>query len=42
MRARIGPRIPNLMDSDFDNLYLEGVPEGIAAVEVWEEAEGCR
>ena len=40
MRARIGPRMPSLMDSDFDDLDLEGVPEGIAAVEVWEETEG--
>ena len=27
---------------DFDDLDLEGEPEGVAAAEVWEEAEGCR
>jgi len=41
----MGPRMPSVIESvleDFDDLNLERVPERVAAVEVWEEAEGCR
>jgi len=42
-RARMGPRMPSVIESVFDDLDLEGVPEGeVAAAEVWEEAEWCR
>jgi len=37
------PRMPSVIESvleDFDDFDLEGEPEGVAAAEVWEEAEG--
>jgi len=35
--------MPSVIESvfeDFDDMDLKGEPEGVAAAEVWEEAEG--